>query len=690
MDPVKKHRFGFGILSVAASFAWLAWQYRQQLDRVNGKISLQGTFLDMLANRHTAWEMGWFAAVTVGLYAGFGLINLFAFRRVVAHRVPSWHRRILYFLVQLMLVCLAVELVAAWQFPLSIASNHVGVFIGNPTSQIAATVLVIAVIGYFVVAVWPGKKLLPASTIALLLAGVLTLGMKEARPEGPQSRAFIRSKPDIIVVGIDSLRPDHLSWFGAPMEVMPTLDSWLHESTVFSDTLTPLPNTFPATVSVLTGRYPTAHGARNNLFPQDRVSHEDSIAHRFRSAGYTTVMAMDETRFANVDESYCFDHLVGPQMGSADFLMSIAGDNALSLLASRTSAGKWMLPLFDGNRGFAQAYHPGDVTQKINSVINQVPADKPLFLYVHLCAAHWPYFRPSPQFGYATKPQHPAFPYADTNWMYIEALKAADQQFARLQSHLERTGRLQNALVVVFSDHGEELGMEKDRLKNESGQPISDGFLGHGKSAIQPTQVNVLLAIRGYGRNTTAKGASERPVSLVDIAPTLAQAAGLLPEPQMDGISLLSTGKNSAAVNSDRIRFIESAWMPNAMKRGKIDEVKVAEEAAGIMEVLPSGRLQVKRDFIAFQIEGRQRAVYKSNWALLAPESATQPLVLFERSSRRVLPLSETPASVDVSGMRRALCQHWQIDVIFQRERCGYARSAEVGANTITHEASSQ
>jgi hypothetical protein len=137
------------------------------------------------------------------------------------------------------------------------------------------------------------------------------------------------SRLNVILIGIDSLRIDIVSK-GGPAGVAPHMREFLNDSVWFTDSMTPLARTFPSVMSILTGRQPHKTGAYMNLPPRDFVHEGDTLGRIFGRAGYRTVFAMDEARFANIDESYGFDQAITPKPGASEFLLSLFADTPLS------------------------------------------------------------------------------------------------------------------------------------------------------------------------------------------------------------------------------------------------------------------------------------------------------------------------------------------------------------------------
>ena len=191
----------------------------------------------------------------------------------------------------------------------------------------------------------------------------------------------------MVLIGIDSLRIDIVGKQG-PAGVAPHMREFLDDSVWFTDTMTPLARTFPSVMSILTGRQPHKTGAYMNLPPRDFIKEGDTLGRVFSRAGYHSVFAMDEVRFANIDTSYGFDQTVTPPAGSTEFLMSLFADTPLSNTVMNSRLGSWLFPFIHANRGAAATYDPDTFVDRFEREVN---FGNPLFLATHLTLSHWPY-----------------------------------------------------------------------------------------------------------------------------------------------------------------------------------------------------------------------------------------------------------------------------------------------------------
>src|SRR5919197_1920308 len=113
---------------------------------------------------------------------------------------------------------------------------------------------------------------------------VLTTAAACRSGDAPRSVAAPR---DVILITIDTLRADRVGIAGGPRDVTPTLDEIGRNGVVFLDATAHAPLTLPSHASILTGRYPTAHGVHDNagFVLSDRVP---TLATLLHAAGYKT------------------------------------------------------------------------------------------------------------------------------------------------------------------------------------------------------------------------------------------------------------------------------------------------------------------------------------------------------------------------------------------------------------------
>ncbi|MGE0029504.1 MAG: sulfatase-like hydrolase/transferase [Steroidobacteraceae bacterium] len=442
---------------------------------------------------------------------------------------------------------------------------------------------------------------------AALLAGI-TLPFATA---GMTKNGLVATSPHVVIIGIDSLRAD-VTGVGAA-SLTPNIDDYLAGAHRFTDTTTPLARTYGSWVSILTGRHPVATHARYNLMPRALVDDRVTLPDALKGRGYRTIYATDEVRFANIDQSFGFDQLVTPPIGAADFLLGYAGDMPLVNLLATTGIGGWLFPANHANRAAHATYEPGDFVDRLD---DEIAIERPTFLTMHLTLSHWPY-----NWAGLARPTTPQ----QFRPAYRRAVLEVDRQFRQVMDLLADKGVLENAIVVVLSDHGEALGNESDSMLRKTGtsREVWDSLWGHGTSVMSPHQYSVLLAMRAYGRAALpgAPGTHDWPVSLEDVRPTLEEFATGQAPAGVDGISLLPYLAEPAQASrfATRVRFTETDFNTSSTLAGRYEASGIIDEAAVFYELdSDTGWMQLRQDKLPILLARKQRAALSSQSLLAA------------------------------------------------------------------------
>jgi len=439
------------------------------------------------------------------------------------------------------------------------------------------------------------------------------------------------TRPNIIIIGLDSLRPDFTGFYGSTLTHTSNIDYFLANSIAFSNSYTPLARTFPSWMTILTARYPKHHEARNNLIDTRAVSQHEMLSKRLQQSGYETIYATDEKRFSNITKQYGFDRVLGPNMGVDDFLLGGLSDFPLSNLLVNLPAGRFLFPFNYGNRAAAITYQPETFLQVIKSGLAHL-SGKPVFLSVHLCLSHWP--------SKWADTGRPGSAYLATQ--YARSVNALDKQFGELMQLLKERGLLQNTWVVVLSDHGTALGLPYDRiiseetyqgdkkkmkvvavnklsaLPHQSHKPVYtvNTSYGQGTNILSLKQNHTVLAFKRYGGNSDAHEVREF-VSLIDVAPTLLDVLGISPLHQMDGISLNLYFSINYKTSPARAFFMETGDTMSEIETDHIYIEKVLKHEIGIYNIDAKTGLLTMNPLASLSInKNKQRAILWNDWML--------------------------------------------------------------------------
>lgn len=531
----------------------------------------------------------------------------------------------------------------------------------TPTSLLAifresflSNIIFILLLCFFLFSLFVSSLLMEKKHIQALL--IISIVGFFSMPYSFNLKVATVDKPNIIIIGLDALRPDHLNRQYKSSTLTPNIDAFINDSVTYQDSYTTLARTFVAWFSLLKSQYPTTHGGRFNLTPDNLIDKKLEINHILKEKGYQTIYAMDERRFNPIDESYGFDLSIGPKVGLADQMITSIADFPIINLLSNTKFAEYFLPYIFTNRGNGKTYDPIVFN---NRVLNSLSADRANFLAVHFCMLHWPFT--SKDFIHVD-PELWRENY--NHFMYQSLLNKLDLQFKDFMDKLQKQGMLKNALVFIFSDHGESFKLAADRLKEkEFDQPeIKMDAWGHGTNILDQKQAKILLAYSEYKNGKKINGAKKinGTFSLIDIVPTIAQKLHLSLE-KAEG-KPLPTENNKLLY--DRFVFVESSLPVKSINNSFIDTNKVFYETKENYMVTKKGKVTLKPEKYFDFITKKQRSVYFKDWQLVM-QPGFNDLILVDLAARNWTPASRYKGEAPVKEMLHELCNHYERDYQF-------------------------
>jgi choline-sulfatase len=308
--------------------------------------------------------------------------------------------------------------------------------------------------------------------VVLLAAALFVL-----RPHG-------QSRPNVVLVTLDTTRADRMGFLGSTRGLTPALDAVARESVVFTRTFAQAPITPVSHATILTGLYPAAHHVTDFGMPLPAtVPYAPAVLHEagYRTAAFVGALVLDPTAGLAPGFDRGFDRY------DAGFRIKRPADDRYQTVERRGD----------------------EVMRRALTWIERTPS--PFFAWIHLYDPHEPYDPPVDLRGqFARAP-------------YDGEIAAVDRVFGGLVTALRSSSQLDTTVLAVVADHGEALG---DHGENTHGIFLYDETL----------HVPVLLRLpgrAGAGTRVTTR------VRLVDVAPTLLQASGVAGLAPMQGESLL-------------------------------------------------------------------------------------------------------------------------------------------------------
>jgi len=322
------------------------------------------------------------------------------------------------------------------------------------------------------------------------------------------------TRPNIILITLDTTRADRMGFLGSKRGLTPNLDAMAQHGIVFTRAYSHVPITTASHTTILTGTYPQFNHVNDFGIPlSTRLPYLPDLLH---SQGYHTGAFVGSLILDPLDGTAPgFDR--GFEVYDAGFHLRRHGADRYKSVERRA----------------------GDVVNHALAWLSRLP-NGPFFLWVHLYDAHDPYDPPEPY-----KARFAAQPY-DGEIAY------ADSCVGKLLDEIRKHGLYDETLIAVMADHGESLGAHGEN---------THGIFLYDETLHVPL-VFKLPASRAAGRRI------ETRARLVDVAPTILQEAGVAVPKGMQGESLTALmvkkppGKESSVAPSqeDRSAYAETDY----------------------------------------------------------------------------------------------------------------------------------
>jgi arylsulfatase A-like enzyme len=358
--------------------------------------------------------------------------------------------------------------------------------------------------------------------------------------DGPSSVAASSTRPNILIIVMDTVRADHLSVYEYERDTTPNLKLLARDSALYSRAIAPSDMTLTSHASLFTGVYPSWHGAYcdppDASYGRELTVGIPTLAGLLSDKGYVTLGAS-----ANLYLRADF----GLQRGFQAFRIPrpvpvLGGDENWYLI--RVGLRRVLQSFLDTSQ-FDRVFSLGqNITQEFWSLVDgQNAHGAPFFAFLNYMDAHFPYIPPAPFdrlfpgkddrlvqqnldaiYGQVVRGQPmPASVLRHSLAQYDGGIAYIDAQIGQLLEWLKRRDLYDNTLIVIAGDHGEAFGERHLVL--------------HGNSAYQ-NLLHVGLLVK-FPHNAHA-GVVDDPVSLVDVAPTILSVLGYTVPPAMQGRDL--------------------------------------------------------------------------------------------------------------------------------------------------------
>lgn len=337
--------------------------------------------------------------------------------------------------------------------------------------------------------------MLLAAALGLLLSALL--GACSDGPTGPRY--------NLVLMSLDTLRPDHLGVYGYERDTSPNLDRVAQEGVVFEQAYSHGPNTATTHHSMLTSLYPSVHGVFSHGLVLD--PNVPTLPELLKDAGYATAGFV--------------------QLPGRSYQRGFDVYTGLSHYSSMRRAERF-----------------GASLDSISEWISGLEEGAPFFLFVHTYAVHLPY-APRDEYVDRFDPDYEGpvsdrvnrdeidrinsgeVPTDQEDLDHIVALYDAeilglDADLGELFDAFESMGLRDNTVFLILADHGEEFG--------------DHGLYGRHSHTLYQELIRIPLIAVGPG---VPRGLRvDAPVRQVDVAPTFLEIAGVEPPEHFLGASL--------------------------------------------------------------------------------------------------------------------------------------------------------
>lgn len=425
-------------------------------------------------------------------------------------------------------------------------------------------------------------------------------------------------KPNILIVMTDQQQGRFAKREGYPLDVAPFQDELAGAGQWFDKAYTTAPLCLPARVSMLTGRYCSAHGMRTNYGGPTPPRFTKDIFGLLREDGYATAMVgknHSQLQPEHVDYWAQYCHEEERVRADADHRTE-----------QQKAFDKWLRGIRHGVTTAPSPYGlecqlPYRMVTQATNWVRGLKDNQPFLMWLSFSEPHNPYQVPEPYFSMYPPDRIPpprggwdgwkkrGFKWRFTGELgrkglpdyeallprqranYLGMIRLIDDQLRRFCGELEQMGRFENTIVIYVSDHGDFAG--------------DYGLMRKGVE-MPESLMRVPFIVKGPGV-VARTGANPAHVSLVDVLPTITDMLGI---PNPDGVQgrslwpLLSGGEVPAGE-------FDCVYAEQGYGGLDYDEADKIDFSRGLSDDIYFNELNV------YSQAGLQRMVRQDDWKLI-------------------------------------------------------------------------
>ena len=399
------------------------------------------------------------------------------------------------------------------------------------------------------------------------------------------------SRPNIIILASDSLRPDHLSCNGYYRATSPNIDKLESKSQNFTKCFTPIGSTLESMIGFMSSQYPHTHGVRQ-MFPSKKsvtkVNNQSTTLPKIlKDSGYETAVIGDWCSAIFNEVPMGFENVQVSEFDSFRIWLSQAVylSHPVIPMYFDNEFGYWLFPKLES---FAHYLRAEIVTDRvITKIKTRKNKSKPFFYTVFTGCNHFAYHAPYPYYEKWTNPNYkgpnkyqvhfdPNEFIRSSSWdenyysyntkekqhiidLYDGCVSRFDDCVGKVLKTLEDEKLMDNTIILITSDHGEDLFEPNTTLTH--GVSFNGGDQGNLVPCILYVPGKKPKKINNIVRN-------------IDITPTLLNLAVVKSESNFEGANL-SPYINEKETNLNLSFYGESAFPFLKKRTGKYKALEI-------------------------------------------------------------------------------------------------------------------
>lgn len=338
------------------------------------------------------------------------------------------------------------------------------------------------------------------------------------------------TQPNVFVIAVDTLRADHMHTYGYPRPNTPNIDAFAKDAIVFEKAMSQSNWTPESFASLFTSTYGGQHGVTHRL----SVLSDNRMAARLRKAGYFAQAIVYKLLLYDMGFERGFDAYFNVPRFHLSKSYSVRAETNFD------TAKRWLNQ--NRQRLMFLFFHLNDPHQPFNHAgkslhqfaNTQAMKRKGLSLPILIQNKAVTFGENQTCRACVRKGAYAPWFVHLAGDLYDGEVAYTDKYVGLFLDELKKLSLYEDALIVFVSDHGEALAQRSN-------------FYGHGFDHLEQEQIHVPLIIKPPAGSVLKRGVCVgKTVRLLDVLPTVLEMAGLDPEPNLEGQSLIPLLKTAS------------------------------------------------------------------------------------------------------------------------------------------------